>query len=152
MRWGRCQLCPGAEEMSWHETSRFPAGGYVATIWWQSVFMCRTATAVIWSHIRAYMALLLPGQSTPCQHFIFNTLCTHVGVYFCGVENTCVFPQRQLEDYLNGLLKMALYRKLHYTVSNNYEVDKNSHMTWSLLCSSFSFTQLYFRLQTLVPN
>uniref|UniRef100_A0A8C7ZIU6 Phospholipase n=1 Tax=Oryzias sinensis TaxID=183150 RepID=A0A8C7ZIU6_9TELE len=35
--------------------------------------------------------------------------------YF-AIENTCVFPQRQLEDYLNGLLKMALYRKLHYTM------------------------------------
>uniref|UniRef100_A0A8C8DZW5 Phospholipase n=1 Tax=Oryzias sinensis TaxID=183150 RepID=A0A8C8DZW5_9TELE len=75
--------------------------------------------------LRTYKALMripLPSrryfarQSTPCQHFIFNTLCTHVGVYFCGVENTCVFPQRQLEDYLNGLLKMALYRKLHYTM------------------------------------
>uniref|UniRef100_A0A3B4FC40 Phospholipase n=1 Tax=Pundamilia nyererei TaxID=303518 RepID=A0A3B4FC40_9CICH len=28
-----------------------------------------------------------------------------------------VFPQRQLEDYLNKLLRMAMYRKYHHTVS-----------------------------------
>lgn len=37
----------------------------------------------------------------------------------CACARACLFPsQKQLEDYLNKLLRMAMYRKYHHTVSN----------------------------------
>lgn len=37
----------------------------------------------------------------------------------CACAHACLFPsQKQLEDYLNKLLRMAMYRKYHHTVSN----------------------------------
>lgn len=38
-----------------------------------------------------------------------------------------MFLQRQLEDYLNKLLRMAMYRKYHHTVSNRTKDRKPSY-------------------------
>lgn len=35
-----------------------------------------------------------------------------------GEKKSYFSSQKQLEDYLNKLLKMAMYRKYHHTVSN----------------------------------
>ena len=41
----------------------------------------------------------------------------------------CVSLQRQLEDYLNKLLRMAMYRKYHHTVSTVVHSTGNNSMS-----------------------
>ena len=45
-----------------------------------------------------------------CMGFFIKILMVAKTVY--------MFLQKQLEDYLNKLLRMAMYRKYHHTVSN----------------------------------
>lgn len=54
-----------------------------------------------------------------CMGFIIKILTMAKIVY--------VFLQRQLEDYLNKLLRMAMYRKYHHTVSNHTKHCKLSY-------------------------
>lgn len=51
---------------------------------------------------------------------MFMFLCMGCAITILTVAKIVyVFFQRQLEDYLNKLLRMAMYRKYHHTVSNH---------------------------------
>lgn len=47
------------------------------------------------------------------------------------------FSQKQLEDYLNKLLRMAMYRKYHHTVSNHTVQHNKSFYKTQLLKTIF---------------
>uniref|UniRef100_A0A665WJ10 Phospholipase n=1 Tax=Echeneis naucrates TaxID=173247 RepID=A0A665WJ10_ECHNA len=59
------------------------------------------------------------------KHFIelHRELRTYKTLMRIPLPSLCVFLQKQLEDYLNKLLRMAMYRKYHHTIFNNLFVS-----------------------------
>uniref|UniRef100_A0A7N6B374 Phospholipase n=1 Tax=Anabas testudineus TaxID=64144 RepID=A0A7N6B374_ANATE len=61
---------------------------------------------------KAFMRIPLPSRRLTTHRFFYSHMNRHI-----GQNIVYVFLQKQLEDYLNTLLTMAMYCKYHHTVS-----------------------------------
>uniref|UniRef100_A0A8C5NF27 Phospholipase n=1 Tax=Gouania willdenowi TaxID=441366 RepID=A0A8C5NF27_GOUWI len=62
---------------------------------------------------KTFMRIPLPSRRLAPTHALILVLPHARGTH---PSFMCVFPQRQLEDYLNKLLRMAMYRTYHHTM------------------------------------
>lgn len=87
---------------------------------------------------RFFLPLKHPwGSKCFCFYFVLKILCAYLfGEILHSVSltssNILSLPQKQLEDYLNNLLKMPMYRNYHATVRITY-----THLLFFFLWSSF---------------